>query len=88
MRQSGQTLSLDCASRSVSVSGSTNVITLTGACAQLSVSGSGNKITIERTPRIVTTGHNNEIVWEQGESDKQPSVRNSGANNTIRRASF
>ena len=87
VRQSGQTLRLDCASRAVSVSGSTNVITLTGACAQLSVSGSGNKITVERTPRIVTTGHNNEIVWEQGASDKQPSVRNAGANNTIRRAS-
>jgi hypothetical protein len=87
VRQSGQSLRLDCASRAVSVSGHTNVITLAGTCTQLSVSGSGNRITVERTPRIVTTGHNNEIVWEHGDGDKQPSVRNTGANNTIRRAS-
>jgi Protein of unknown function (DUF3060) len=87
VRQSGQSLRLDCASRAVSVSGHTNVITLTGTCTQVSVSGSGNKITVERTPRIVTTGHNNEIVWEHGDNDKQPAVRNTGGNNTIRRAS-
>jgi hypothetical protein len=85
VKQSGQTLSLDCGSRPVSVRGSMNTITLTGACGQISVSGSGNKISVERTPRIVTTGHNNEITWQQGDGDKQPSVRSSGMNNTVKR---
>ena len=49
------------------------------------MSGSGNKITVERTPRIVTTGHNNEIMWQYGPGEQQPSVRNSGMNNTVRR---
>jgi hypothetical protein len=83
--QSGQTLSFDCASRQVSVRGSTNTITLTGRCGEVSVSGTGNKITVERTPRIVTTGHNNDIRWQHGEGDRQPAVRNSGMNNTVRR---
>jgi hypothetical protein len=85
MTESGQTLNVDCASRPVTVSGSTNIITLTGTCGQLSVSGTGNKITVERTPRIVTTGHNNEIKWQHGEGDRQPALRNSGMNNTVRR---
>jgi hypothetical protein len=85
VKQSGQTLRLDCASRDVTVSGSTNTITLFGMCGQVSVSGSGNKITVERTPRIVTTGHNNEIMWQYLQGDQQPSVRNSGMNNTVRR---
>lgn len=86
--QSGQTLTLECASREVTVRGSTNTITLTGTCAQVAVSGTGNKITVERTPRIVTTGHNNEITWEQGDGDQKPSVRDSGMNNIVRRASL
>lgn len=85
VKQSGQTLSLDCESRQVTVSGSTNIITLLGTCGQVSVSGSGNKITVERTPRIVTTGHNNEIMWQYRQGDQEPSVRNSGTNNTVRR---
>jgi hypothetical protein len=85
VRQSGQTLRLDCESRPVTVSGSTNTLTLTGACGQLSVSGSGNKIIIERTSRIVATGHNNDITWQQGEGERAPSVRTSGMNNTVRR---
>jgi Protein of unknown function (DUF3060) len=83
--QSGQTLQLDCTSRPVSVSGHTNTLTLVGACGQISVSGSGNKIRVERTPRIVTTGHNNEILWQEGDGDKQPSVRSSGMNNIVKR---
>jgi hypothetical protein len=77
----------------VTVSGSTNTntntntITLTGTRGQISVSGSGNKITVERTPGIVTTGHN-QVTWPYGEGDKQPAVRNSGMNNTVRRASL
>jgi len=86
VKQSGQTLRLDCASRPVSVSGSANTISLVGTCGQISVSGTGNRITVERAPRIVTTGHNNEIVWEHGDGDEQPSIRNSGRNNTVRRA--
>jgi hypothetical protein len=84
--QSGQTLRFDCASRQVTVSGSTNTITLAGNCGGVSVSGTGNKITVERTPRIVTSGHNNEIWWQHGEGDQQPAVRNSGTNNTVRRS--
>jgi len=83
--QSGQTLRFDCASRQVSVRGSTNTITMAGTCGEVSVSGTGNKITIDRTPRIVTTGHNNEIRWQHGDGDQQPAVRNSGMNNTVRR---
>jgi hypothetical protein len=83
--QSGQTLRFDCASRQVSVRGSTNTIAMAGTCGEVTVSGTGNRITIDRTPRIVTTGHNNEITWQQGEGDQQPVVRNSGMNNTVRR---
>jgi hypothetical protein len=84
VKQSGQTLRLDCAARPVTVSGSTNTITLTGTCGQLSVSGTGNKIAVERTPRIVTTGHKNEITWQHGQGDQQPSLRNSGMSNIVR----
>jgi hypothetical protein len=83
--QSGQTLRFDCASRQVTVSGSTNTITLAGTCGPVSVTGTGNKIAVERTPRIVTTGHNNEIRWQHGEGDREPAVRNSGMNNSVRR---
>jgi hypothetical protein len=69
----------------VSVRGSINTITLAGACGEVSVSGAGNKITIDRTPRIVTTGHNSETTWQHGEGDQQPAVRNSGMNNTVLR---
>jgi len=85
VNQSGQTLRLDCASRQVTVSGSTNTITFTGTCSQISVSGTGNKITVERTQSIVTTGHNNEVLWQHGEGDQRPAVRNSGMNNVVRR---
>jgi hypothetical protein len=85
VNQSGQTLRLDCASRPVTVSGSTNTITFTGTCSQVSVTGTGNKITVERTQSIVTTGHNNEVLWQRGESDQRPAVRNSGMNNVVRR---
>jgi hypothetical protein len=83
--QSGQTLRFDCGSRQVTVSGSTNTITLAGTCGPVSVTGTGNKITVERTPRIATTGHNNEIRWQHGEGDQEPAVRNSGMNNSVRR---
>jgi len=88
VNQSGQTLRLDCASRQVTVSGSTNTITITftGTCSQISVTGTGNKITVERTQSIVTTGHSNEVLWEHGEGDQRPAVRNSGMNNVVRRA--
>lgn len=88
VKQSGQTLTLDCASRQVTVSGSTNIITLTGVCGQISVTGTGNRITVERTPRIVTTGHSNEITWQQGVGGQPPSVRNSGMKNSVRRGSL
>ena len=85
--QSGQTLRMDCASRTVTVSGNTNNIELTGSCGQLSISGSGNTITVERAPRIVSSGHNNKVTWEFGAGDKPPVVRSTGMNNTVTRAS-
>jgi hypothetical protein len=88
VKSSSQTLTVDCASRQVLVSGSVNIVTLTGACGQISVTGTGNKITVESTPRIVTTGHDNEITWQKGEGDRPPSVRNSGMKNTVRRGSL
>lgn len=78
---------MDCGSRTVTVSGNTNTIELAGSCGQLSVSGSGNTITVERAPRIIASGHNNRITWQFGAADKAPTVRSTGMNNTVQRAS-
>jgi hypothetical protein len=84
--QSGQTLEMACENRAVSISGNTNTVVLTGTCGQVGISGTGNKVSVERTPRIVVTGHGNEVTWQQGAGDAKPAVRDSGARNVVRQS--
>jgi hypothetical protein len=75
-----------CENRSVSISGNTNTVVLTGTCGQVGISGTGNKVSVERTPRIVVTGHGNEVTWQQGTAEAKPAVRDSGTRNVVRQS--
>lgn len=57
-----QTITHDCGKDpEVSVSGSSNQITITGACTEVDISGASNQVTIESTSKASITGSSNEV---------------------------
>lgn len=79
----GTTMTLDCGSgRSLSVSGSNNKLTVTGACADVDITGSDNRLTVDKiTGRVSTGGVNNTVTYHDG----NPAVTNTGGGNTVRK---
>lgn len=59
------------AGQAVTVSGSTNHLTLTGDCGAVSVSGGNNQITIDGATRITVTGSQNQVTWSRNLSGKK-----------------
>ncbi|MFP2924686.1 DUF3060 domain-containing protein [Pyxidicoccus sp. 3LG] len=85
---SGRTATLDCGQGGeVSISGSSNKISLTGECKSVSVSGSDNKVQMETVGRIDVSGTDNAITWKKGLAQgKKPKISNSGVDNRVTQA--
>lgn len=79
----GTTMTIDCGSgRSLSVGGSNNKLTVTGACADVEITGSDNRLTVDKiTGRVSTGGVNNTVTYRDG----NPTVSDTGGGNTVRR---
>lgn len=61
---SNQTLTHVCTDgEDLSLSGSSNRVTLSGACHSLLISGSGNKIGSEKPLDVDATGNDNAVTW-------------------------
>jgi Protein of unknown function (DUF3060) len=59
-----QTLTHVCTDREdLSLTGSTNKVTLSGACHSLAIRGSGNTITTEQPLDIDVDGNDNAVTW-------------------------
>ena len=76
----GTTKKIPCNDGYLSVSGTTNTITLTGHCTSVSVSGSGNHIVVDSTDAISTSGAGNVVTYHWG----SPNIANAGTSNTVR----
>lgn len=58
----GKSVTHDCASDpALSVTGSGNQVTVTGACNLVDVMGSGNEVTIESSTKVQVTGSSNKV---------------------------
>jgi hypothetical protein len=68
---------------SVQVTGSSDVLTVTGHCASLQVTGSSDTITVDAVTTVQFTGDSNSILWR---SAKPTTVDNQGHSNSVARA--
>lgn len=58
----GQTVTHDCSTDAeLSVTGSGNQVTVTGACTLVDVMGSGNEVTIATSAKVAITGSSNKV---------------------------
>ncbi len=58
----GKTVTHDCGTDAeLSVTGSGNQVTVTGACTMVEVMGSGNEVTIETSTKVQVTGSSNKV---------------------------
>jgi len=81
---SGKTATLDCSGGGAAITGSNNVLTITGNCTDLRLTGSNNKISIQlgSAARINFVGSNNAIAWTSA-NGKPPTVNYVGLGNTM-----
>lgn len=79
----GTTADIDCGNgKSLTVAGSNNTLTVTGACGSLSVDGADNTIRLARVDgQLSVPGLNNTITYKAGD----PQVDDSGTGNRISR---
>ena len=70
-----------CNGGTVSVSGITNKVVITGHCASLSVSGIQNQITVDAADTIQASGSGNQVTYHTG----SPRIGNSGYGNVVQR---
>jgi Protein of unknown function (DUF3060) len=77
--ESAQTRTIDCAGRTVDITGSANRLTFTGSCAAVHVNGSKNELKIAQVGQITVTGSFNKVTWSSG----NPKTSNTGQGNTI-----
>ncbi|BBZ35239.1 DUF3060 domain-containing protein [Mycolicibacterium confluentis] len=80
----GTKADIDCGDRRpLDVSGSNNILTVTGTCSSVTISGADNRLRVtDIADSIVVTGLNNTVLYENGE----PEITASGTGNDIRRA--
>ncbi|QSQ14181.1 DUF3060 domain-containing protein [Myxococcus landrumensis] len=85
---SGRTVTHDCDDGgTVEIVGSSNKVTLMGACEAIEVTGSNNTVTAHTVRRIETTGSGNSVTWKYGaEKGKKPRISNTGSKNRISQA--
>lgn len=67
---------------SVQVTGSSDVLTISGHCSSLQVTGSSNSITIDSVQSIQFTGNSNSVLYRSG----RPTVSDQGQGNSASRA--
>lgn len=80
-----QQVTTECDGKAVSVSGTTNIITLTGYCPRVTVTGTNNKVSIEKTVRITVSGASNIITYQEAVNRKNAIISKSGVNNSVRK---
>ncbi|MDT5318926.1 MAG: hypothetical protein QOJ56_1129 [Mycobacterium sp.] len=68
-----------CNGSSVSVSGVSNTVVITGHCTSLSVSGVQNAVTVDAADSIEASGFSNHITYHTG----SPSIDKSGDGNVV-----
>jgi hypothetical protein len=68
---------------SIQVTGSSNILTITGDCGSLQVTGNSNSITIDSVQTVQFTGSSNSILYR---SAHRPTVNDDGRSNSIGRA--
>ena len=68
----------------VQVTGSSDVLTITGACGSLQVTGSSNTITIDSIQTVQFTGDSNSVLYRS--THRPPTVGDEGHSNSIGRA--
>lgn len=76
---SGQTASYSCSGSPVTINGSDNHFTFTGACPALNVNGDSNEITVANVRALNVNGSQNRLTW----TGKEPVVNNNGSGNSI-----
>lgn len=81
----GQRQTIPCDGRRVAISGSDNVIELTGTCASLDLNGVDNRITLAVAPNgtISVAGTGQVVLWT---STGRPRVSVQGVDNRVSRA--
>ena len=82
---SGVEQTLDCGNGIVSLLGSGNHLTLTGACVQVRVLGSSNQVWVERVASIDVLGSASTVTWQNGpdENGTEPTVAILGADSSV-----
>jgi hypothetical protein len=70
---------IECRNGAVVVSGSHNVVTLTGACGSVTVSGDYNQLTVSTTSRLDVTGNYDGVSVRRAGS-----ISADGSHNTVR----
>jgi hypothetical protein len=80
----GTKAAIDCGDRRpLDISGSNNLLTVTGTCASLTISGADNRVRVaDVADTIDVTGLNNTVTYENGD----PKISNTGTGNIVRRA--
>jgi Protein of unknown function (DUF3060) len=76
---SGRHETLLCDGGSVSISGMTNTVEITGHCAKVTVSGVQNKVNVESADDIEASGMQNAVTYKSG----SPQINKSGLDNSV-----
>ncbi len=75
----GANKTIACNDSSVSVSGFSNTVVITGHCARLTVSGAQNIVTVDAVDTINASGFSNQVTFHSG----SPNVEKSGESNIV-----
>ncbi len=71
--------SVRCTGNAIEITGSNSRLSVLGNCTQVRVLGSRNNISVEHAGRIVTAGHQNNVVY----LDPRTKVTDSGKGNSV-----
>ncbi len=82
---SGATFAGDCQGRDASLAGSSNTVTIRGACRAFQIAGDGNRVLVDMAPRgtIKLYGSNNQVSWT---ASGEVEVTTVGPGNIVTRA--
>ncbi|MBN2369416.1 MAG: DUF3060 domain-containing protein [Vicinamibacteria bacterium] len=80
------TQTIKCQGNNVTVNGNECTLRLKGECATVLVNGNENTIRIDLAAKIVVTGNENSVIWEQGADSKAPVISDLGNENSVNKA--
>ncbi len=83
----GEDSTIDCGGGAAEVTGTSNHVTVEGACTSLKVEGSGNVVMADMAERssIQVTGTSNAVTW-RAPGKAVPKTSSTGVGNSIKRA--